>query len=907
MGGRPVRAWLRAALSGMMPRVCEALRGVLLRQRADAELDEEVRFHLDMEAQRLVADEGLAPAEARRRAALLFGGVEKHKEDVRAARGLAWLTGMALDFRLGGRMMRRYWGLTLVAGLGMALAMALGAVLHAAAHVVDVPLPVPEGARVVAIEVWDASASNQERRILHDFARWREELQSIRDVGLYRSVGRNLVTGDAEVEPVVVAEMSASGFGTVRVPPLLGRTLLVDDERAGAHHVVVIGYDAWQSRFAGDPHIVGRDIRLGGTVHTVVGVMPDGFAFPLFHRYWVPMRRDVAAAMPREGPAVHVFGRLADGATMAGARAELVAIGERMAATQPETHAQLRPRVLPYTTQLFDDMTGWELPIAYTVVVLLLLVICANIAILMYSRTVSRLGEIAVRSALGASRRRIVGQLFVEALVLALAAGLLGLVGAHLVVQHVNGLLESWGNAEAGGLPYWLELRITPATVLLVFGLAAIAAAVTGAVPALRVAGGRVQSDLRQLGGATGLQLGRTWNGLITAQVAVAVALLPAAMSAGWKSLLHANANPGFAAEEYLGGLLALDPDDGAGEVSAAARFVAAQAELAARLLAEPRVAGVTFALDLPGLEPTVRVEVESIPTGIAVRHAVVDPAFFETFDVPVGPGRGLNDGDAAGEATQVVVNQSFARQVGVGNVVGRRIQYVAGYRSGGVMRTPAGVDMQRWYEIAGVVPDFPAPIDPDEVTARVYHALAPGSTARVGLIVRAAGAATGELPLLVRRIAAAVDPALQVRSVRTLDETLRETQGGIRLAALAVGLIMLSVLLLSAAGIYALVSFTVARRRREIGIRVALGAGHRHILTRIFTRSVAQLGAGVAAGLLLAALLEMLTGGATLDGRGLVLLPLVAGLMVAVGLLAAAAPAWRAVGIPPTEALQQE
>jgi putative ABC transport system permease protein len=182
-----------------------------------------------------------------------------------------------------------------------------------------------------------------------------------------------------------------------------------------------------------------------------------------------------------------------------------------------------------------------------------------------------------------------------------------------------------------------------------------------------------------------------------------------------------------------------------------------------------------------------------------------------------------------------------------------------------------------------------------------------PGSTAHVGLIIRAAGPATGELPRLLRRTAATVDPALQVRGARTLDQMLRETQAGIRLAALALGLLMLSVLLLSAAGIYALVSFTVARRRREIGIRIALGAAPRHILARIFTRSLAQLGAGIAAGLLLAALLELITGGAVMDGRGLVLLPAVAALMVTAGMLAAAAPARRAIGIPPTEALRQE
>jgi putative ABC transport system permease protein len=723
--------------------------------------------------------------------------------------------------------------------------------------------------------------------------------------------------GSGATEPVPVAYMTASGFRVARVAPLLGRTLSDGDEHAAAPAVVVIGHDLWRSRFAGDPAVVGRDVRLGGVVHTVVGVMPEGFAFPLAHSMWAPLRVDGAAHERRSGPSLHVFGRLAPGATLESARAELSALGARMAAEWPDTHQRLRPRVMPYAAQVFDDMQGWEIPFVHLILVLLLAVVSANVAVLVYARTVARTGEIAVRGALGASRSRIVGQLFVEALVLALAAAALGLAGGMLAIAHVNALLSAYGGpAGAGGIPYWWELRLRPATLGYVLGLTVLSAAVVGVLPAVKAAGGRVQGALRQLSGGTGMQLGRTWNALIVAQVAMTVAFLPPAVSAGWKSLLHATADPGFAADEFLAARVFLDSDAGAaGDRDRdvfRTRFAAIQSALGARLLAEPGIEAVTFAADLPGQEPLVRVVVEAPSAGAgteghAVRSAQVDPGFFDAFGVTLLSGRRLHDADAGEHATAVVVNRSLARQFGSGSVLGRRIRYAEGYRSGGAVRMPAGVAADRWYEVVGVVADFPAAIDPDDVTATAYHALAPGQAHPVSVSVRTAGAVPPALAARSRDIAAALDPAVQLRDVRTLDAVLRDMQGGMRMIAIALALLMTSVLLLSAAGIYALMSFTVARRRREIGIRAALGADPRRLLRSIFARALRQLSAGVLAGLALAGLLELATGGEALSGRGAVLLPAVALLMIVTGLIATFGPARRGLSIQPTEALRAE
>jgi putative ABC transport system permease protein len=892
--------------------VREAVRGVLFRGRADAELHDELRFHLNMEAERLVRDEGLSPAEARRRARIVFGSVDAHAEEVRAARGLAWLSGMTLDFRLGLRMLIRSWGLTVVGGAGMALAIALGAGFHAATQVVHTPLPFDADGRIVALENWDAERSNQERRIQFDFAVWRDGLTAIEHVAAYRTTTRNLIAADGTAEPVTVAEMSASGFPAAGVPPLLGRTLAGEDEAPGAPPVVVIGSDVWRTRFHADPSVIGRELRLGAAVHTVVGVMPDGFAFPINHRYWVPLRADLAAVEPRTGPSMHVFGRLAPGASLASARNELATLGTHAAASYPGTHRHLRPRVVPYTAHLFDDMEGWEIPLMHVLLTLLLLVICANVAVLVYARTASRTGEIAVRSALGASRRRIVGQLFLETAVLAAAAAVAGLTAAQLGLDHLNGLLRDWGGPDGlGGAPFWIEFRLGAGTVLYVLGLAVLGAVVIGVVPALRAAGGSVQPALRQLSGGTGLQLGRTWNALIVAQVAITVACLPAAISASWKFIRHATAQPGFAAHEYAGGYLALDRQS-APALAAAASPGSIQAQVAGRLAAEPGVAAFTFADDLPGQEPTLRVAADGGPygsahTGTRVRFARVDPGYFDAFQLPVIRGRGFHPGDASDRSHSVVVSRSFAEEVLGGlDVLGRRIRYLEGYRSGGVVRMPAGIDSTGWYEVIGIVPDFPRPIDPDEVTARVYHPFAAGEALPRTVMVHASGRPELLLPRL-RRLAADVHPGLLVRDLRTLDQVFGEMQAGMRMAGLTVVLLVLSVLLLSAAGIYALMSFTVVRRRREIGIRVALGADPGRLLGSIFARAVRQLGAGVALGLVVAAVLELASGGALLDGRAAVLLPLVAAIMMVVGLLATSGPARRGLRIQPTEALREE
>jgi hypothetical protein len=337
------------------------MRLVFARRAAESRMDEEMRFHVEMEAERLMRERGLSAREAQRQALVTFGGTDKYKEALRDDRGFAWLTGMSLDFRLGFRMLRKYPGLTVVGSLALTFAVAVGAFgFEALNQLANPTLPFEQGDRIVAVRNWDVSRNraHDAATLPHDFAAWHEDLTTIEELGAFMMVRRNLITAPDDIAPEYVAEISASAFRITGVRPLLGRPLLEGDEHAGAPMVVVIGDDIWNTRFARDPDVVGRDVKLGNTPATIVGVMPEGFAFPYSHSVWTPLRLNVAEYRRGEGPPVTVFGRLAADVTLEQAQAELRAQGERRAAEFPETHEHYRPQVLPFAQSVLDVNVG---------------------------------------------------------------------------------------------------------------------------------------------------------------------------------------------------------------------------------------------------------------------------------------------------------------------------------------------------------------------------------------------------------------------------------------------------------------------------------------------------------------------------------------------------------------------
>jgi hypothetical protein len=326
-------------------------------------------------------------------------------------------------------------------------------------------------------------------------------------------------------EPVDHVEMSASGFRLTRVPALLGRTLVDADEAPDAPAVLVIGHDLWSTRFGSDSAVIGRTVTLGAEPVEIVGVMPEGFAFPVAHNAWRPFRLDALDYQPRQGPAINVFGRLARGARLADAQREIALLGQRAATAYPETHEFLRPQVVPYAKS-FVNIPGWAaaglLMSGNLLLILLLLLVCSNVALLLFARAATREGEIIVRSALGASRRRIVLQLFSEALVLAGVAAVVGLAAVSYGIRWGLRMVE--GELMDGGrMPFWFYGRLSPTTILYAVLLTVLTAVVTGVIPAMRVTRDLANRLKEVTAGGGGVRFGGFWTAIIVAQVAVTV------------------------------------------------------------------------------------------------------------------------------------------------------------------------------------------------------------------------------------------------------------------------------------------------------------------------------------------------------------------------------------------------
>ncbi len=771
----------------------------------------------------------------------------RYRQAGRDVRGLRWVDAIVLDCRFSVRMLVKYRGLTTVGVFAMAVAIAVGTTTFAAiSAMLDPALPFPGGGRVVALEFVGSDTRKPERQVIHAFAALRGQLVTVEQFGAFRDADHNLVAAETAPEPVLVAEITASAFAITATPALLGRYLLPADESESAPPVVLIGHDAWQLRFGGDRNVVGRTISLGGVPRTIVGVMPNGFRFPYDHQFWVPLREDPLKYARGQGPRIQMFGRLRPGVTIDQAQAEFAAIAQRTAELHPESGRTLLPVVVPYTHDLLDPTSMWVLRAGQILVAALTFVVAINLAILVYARTVTRLGEIAVRSALGASRGRILAQLFIEAFAMAIVGAGAGLGLARYALEVMEALGE--------GLPFWVRFQLSPGAVVYAFGLAVLAALIIGVLPGLKATGVSVTANLHELHGRAGTKLGATWTMLIVAQVAVAVAVLPAAVFIASRVMRMELAGPGFAAESFVVAHAELSADTTKVDP---ARVKALQVELISRLKREPGVIGVTFSSGIPGFAASDRIRFEEgvrvharadhVPD-VGVTNALVPSVvrasidLFDIYGAQILAGRNFMTGDV-GAANVVVVNRSFAEMYLPNNTaVGRRFRYV---REQEESRTAP------WYQIVGVVRDFPAfpPNLTREGEPTVYHPAAAGEIDPVVLSVRLAGAVPPGFISRFREIGAEVDPALQLQDVAPLATRYDRGRTAWRWLAWAIALVTASVLLLSAAGIYALMSFTVAQRTREIGIRTALGAPPRRVVRDVFGRAAWQVAAGVLLG----------------------------------------------------------
>ena len=880
----------------------------------------------------------------------MFGDLEEvHRERVvRRGRAIAWLltTGEAveyaffsalarlrthgslpvswIDLRLGVRMLVKYPGLTLVGGAAMSFGIFAGVACYEGySQVLHPRLPFAEGERVVMIDLLDDRTQEREMRVLHDFAHWRTSLSTIEQLGAANPLIPSLVTEDGRGEPVRAGAMTASAFRMTGVPPLLGRTLVAADEVPAAPEVVVIGHDVWESRFGADPDVLGRTVVAGNTEYTIVGVMPEGFGFPANEQVWFPLRFD--ASLPSlQGPSTLVFGRLAPGVSFEQAEAEVSAYVARAALENPEAYDHLHARVMPYAEAFLDIRSFVDRLGVMSVNVfagLFLLLVCGNVALLMFARAAAREGEIVVRTALGASRRRIVVQLFSEALVLGTLAAVVGVGAARWGLERFVAAFES-----EVPMMFWYHTWLSPRTFVYAALLTLFAACVAGIVPGLKITSGEVDSRLRRLtAGGGGPRFGGVWTAVIVMQIAATVTF-PVLGYFTRRDAVNIEAYEfGVATDEYVSARLRLNPT-AYGSVSAtdsipyAVRFGAAARALTERLASEPAVAGVTLSRVEPGTYhdwrrieldaggETPRTEVDQQGPGRWVVGGVVAPNFFDVMQTEPLQGRTFNTADASPEARTVIVNQPFVERVLGGRYpIGRRLRYVASPDAwDGVERR--GSEPGPWYRIVGVVPELGMHNGASFADRRsgIYHAREPESRRTSTLLVHVPGDARGFTSRLIE-IAGEVDPDLALVAPRTLDMVKQDDLRVYRYWLwLITGVSGLAVLL-SLAAIYSVMAFTVARRTREIGVRVALGGRPVRVSQAIFRRPVMQVVAGILLGFLISSSLMWGIDSELVRGPPLAVLLGYAGIMTGVCLLACVVPLRRALSVEPSRALATE
>ena len=593
----------------------------------------------------------------------------------------------------------------------------------------------------------------------------------------------------------------------------------------------------------------------------------------------------------------------------------------------PKEYEHLQPQVLRYAESFFaipdDFLVKAGIHSINAFAALFLVVICGNVALLMFARAATREREILVRRALGAARSRIVMQLFAEALVLAAIAAVLGLAASDFALKWALAAMST----DAEGWPFWIEGGLSATTLTYSAWLTVLAAVVAGVVPALKVTRTNMEVGLRQASaGAGGIRMGGIWTGVIVAQIAATVLFTAVAYVVQRQAAGIASAKAAFPAEEYLAVRLEMD-GEGERDESFRRRYEATARELEQRVAAEASVAGVTLAEQLP-LMPSrgAVIELDELDgagasesvTGreLFVSKAAVDPDFFDVFQTPVLAGRGFAPHDMAVGANTVVVNHLFVDKILAGrNAVGRRIRYrVEDSQAPEASREPGP-----WFEIVGVVrdlvpdPELPLNLDNPGKTV-VYHTLGSNRTQSYPLYLAThvrSGDPTSVLPTL-RRMAAEISPGLRLSDIQRLDQGTSSDARAWKGFADFILLVSAIALVLSLAGIYAITSFTVSRRTREIAVRMALGAQISNVVANVFRGPFFQVAAGVAVGCVMmggmvALFLRNSDVGVGTVTRHAALLLVYGTAMMGVCALACIGPLVRILRVKPTELLRDD
>jgi putative ABC transport system permease protein len=883
----------------MTPRhLGQRLLALIRARRLDSQLDGEVRAHLEL-AERDALAEGLSPEEARREARRRFGSIERIREEHRDTRSARWIENLLKDVRYGLLLLRRDPGFAFVAIGVMAIGIGANTAMFSLIDAVLLkPLPYPEPERIV--RVWNAPTPTSRNGLSTlDFVDWKRLSTSFEALSAIRGLNVAL-TGNGEPARLAGTLVSADYFTVFGVKAALGRTFLPGEDEPGASHVVVLSHATWQTRFGGDPTVLNRDILLDGVPHQVVGILPAGSFDREDAGFWTPIVF-APEQRTRDYAWIGAIGRLRAGVTLEQAREEMRGVSAGLSIQQPEFKRKWGVGIDPFDQDLVNGTLRQSIVVAFGAVVMVLLIASANIANLLLAKGVARRREMSVRAALGATRGRLAAQVLTESLVLCVLGGLAGVGLAYLLINSAVPLLS-------------LALPSTASIALdwRVLGFAALAAVtvalLVGLLPALQLSSGRLSQvmNLAARGSSSREGVRRV---IVVVEVAVSLILICGAMLM-FKSLLKLQrVDPGVRIANVM--TMSADlPTATYPDPERAARFFEAVAE---RLQAIPGVEQAAVSTDLPlrGVRQGEAVTPLGGGESIPARFKRVDPNYFGALDIPVLAGRDFSSRDRAGAPRVAIVNETLARRLaerfavtGSAGIIGRAVSLPRP-----LYENRGQVGGQSDAVIVGVirderVNDLEAPMQ--EV---VYVALQQSPRREIKLIVRTRNDPASAMPA-IRAAVAEIDPRLPLGDVRTMEQVKQLTLSARTEPAWIIGAFAAIAALLAALGLYGVLSHAVNQRRREIGIRMALGARTGDVLAHILRNAAAMVLVGLTIGLFGAFVLTrvvmktMLFEVSAVDPLAY---SLAAVSMLLVGLFAALVPASRASRVDPVSALRAD
>jgi predicted permease len=761
------------------------------------------------------------------------------------------------------------------------------------------PLPVRDAERLITMyENRTEEGIDQMGVPLHDLIDIRDQQTSFEYLNGMTSGTMNLAGDEGPPERFQGSWVTSSTLAMLGVPPILGRTFVDEDDDPAAAPTVVIGYTVWRDRFGSDPDLVGRTVRLNGETTTIVGVMPEGFHFPFEDDLWMPLRDD-PATLPRRGRPLQVIGYVREGTSIPVAEQEVQRILARVAAQYPDENEGVSGRVQLFQEANMPSQIRLMMLMMMGMVSGVLLIACANVANVLMARAAVRDREVAIRSAMGADRWRVIRQLLAEAVALGIVGGVVGIFVASIGLRFFDASVQDVGK------PYWIYFSLDGVALLFTTGVTLLAAVAAGTLPAFRASGTRISTVLRdESRGSSSIRLSRFSSGLVVAELAISCALMVAS-GLLVRALVDLNrAEMGFRGEQVMTFRLGLFETDYPDEDSRNRFFH----DLLERLSAEPGIASATLAQSLPasgGGRRRVEVEGEAyatdrdVPTAMA---GLITPGFFETFQVPLRDGRDFRlsetrrDGDPV-----VIVNRSFVdRHLSDGGAVGRQIR----------LWNDAEEEPAPWLRVVGVVDDVDGGVNPfaggDPLSEGIYLPLGQGDARFMSVAVRTVGPPT-QITAVVRRAVGDVDPNLPLYWVRTMDEVVDQSIFFHKIFGIMFAIFGATALFLAAVGLYGVIDFSVSSRIRELGVRMAMGAQGRDVLRLVLRRVLIQLGVGMVVGLGLGAALSVPLAAALygVESWDAIVYGLIVGTLVLTALTAALGPALKAIRVDPVVALQ--